>query len=42
VDDFKRAIPAALAEAQRLAASGKLGVPEKKDDETPPQQMSLF
>jgi DNA polymerase len=43
VDDFKRAIPAALAEAKRLAAEGKLGTPaEKKDDEKPPEQLSLF
>ena len=43
IDDFKRAIPAALAEARRLAAEGKLGKPKpKKDEEPPPQQMSLF
>jgi DNA polymerase len=43
VDDFKRAIPAALAEAKRLAAEGKLGAPsEKKDDDKPPEQLSLF
>lgn len=43
VEDFKRAIPAALSEARRLAAEGKLGQPEKKDDdEPPPQQLSLF
>ncbi len=43
VDDFKRAIPAALAEAKRLAAEGRLGAPpEKKDDEKPPEQLSLF
>ena len=44
VDDFKRAIPAALAEAKRLTAEGKLGAaPEKKkDDEKPPEQLSLF
>jgi DNA polymerase len=41
-DDFKRAIPAALAEAKRLATEGKLGAAEKKDDEQPPQQLSLF
>lgn len=44
IDDFKRAVPAALAEARRLAAEGKLGKPTaKKDDEPPPpQQLSLF
>jgi uracil-DNA glycosylase len=42
VDDFKRAIPAALNEARRLAAEGKLGQPEKKDDEQPPRQLTLF
>jgi len=42
VEDFKRAIPAALREARRLAAEGKLGQPEKKDDELPPQQLTLF
>jgi DNA polymerase len=42
VEDFKRAIPAALSEARRLAAEGKLGQPEKKDDEQPPQQLTLF
>ena len=41
VDDFKRAIPAALAEARRLAAEGKLSA-KKDDDDQPPQQMSLF
>ena len=44
VDDFKRAIPAALAEATRLTAEGKLGAAteKKKDDEKPPEQLSLF
>ena len=44
VDDFKRAIPAALAEAKRLTAEGKLGAAteKKKDDEKPPEQLSLF
>jgi DNA polymerase len=46
-DDFQRAIPAALAEARRLAAQGKLGAPsangaKESDDEPPPQQLSLF
>ena len=42
-EDFKRAIPAALAEAKRLAAEGKLGQPaQKTSDEPPPQQLSLF
>jgi uracil-DNA glycosylase len=42
VDDFKRAIPAALAEARRLAAEGKLSAKKDDDDDQPPQQMSLF
>lgn len=45
VDDFKRAIPAALAEAKRLTAEGKLGAATEKktkDDEKPPEQLSLF
>jgi len=43
IDDFQRAIPAALAESKRLAASGKLGNgPKNDDDAPPPQQMSLF
>jgi uracil-DNA glycosylase len=43
VDDFKRAIPAALAEATRLAAEGKLKPQDQqKKDEPPPQQLSLF
>jgi DNA polymerase len=41
VDDFKRAIPAALAEAKRLEAEGKLGQ-KKNDDKKPPEQLSLF
>jgi DNA polymerase len=39
VDDFTRALPAALAEARRLAAEGVSGAP---DEEPPPQQLSLF
>ena len=42
IDDFKHAIPAALAEAKRLAAQGKLGAAEKKDDEAPPEQLTMF
>jgi uracil-DNA glycosylase len=43
VDDFKRAIPAALAEAKRLEAEGKLATAKKQeDDQQPPQQLSLF
>ena len=43
VDDFKRAIPAALSEAKRLASQGKLGgAGDKKKDEKPPEQLSLF
>jgi uracil-DNA glycosylase len=46
-DDFQRAIPAALAEARRLAAEGKLGAKpsaSSKDegDNAPPEQLSLF
>ncbi|MBF6589967.1 MAG: uracil-DNA glycosylase [Ktedonobacterales bacterium] len=44
LDDFMTAIPAALAEAQRLAAEGTLGAPEDrgKDEPPSPQQLSLF
>ena len=42
VDDFTRALPAALAEARRLAAAGKLGRSADNDDDKPPQQMTLF
>jgi DNA polymerase len=44
LDDFKRALPAAIAEARRLAAEGKLGRPTDASthDEEPPQQLSLF
>jgi uracil-DNA glycosylase len=43
IDDFKRAIPAALAESKRLAAAGKLGADPKKDDDAPPpEQLTLF
>jgi len=40
VSDFTHALPAAIAEARRLATEGKLGQPTP--DEPPPQQMSLF
>ena len=39
--DFTHALPAALAEARRLAAEGKVGRSAAADDE-PPQQMTLF
>jgi uracil-DNA glycosylase len=43
IDDFKRSIPPALAEARRLAAEGTLGQSAKDEqDEEPPQQLSLF
>ncbi len=46
IDDFKRAIPAALEESKRLTALGKLGRPAepKKDSDggPPPEQLSLF
>jgi DNA polymerase len=43
LDDFARAIPAALAESKRLTAEGKLK-PATSDEkgEEPPQQLSLF
>lgn len=43
-EDFQRSIPAALAEARRLAGEGKLdgAKDEKRDDSPPPQQLSLF
>lgn len=40
VQDFKTALPAALVEARRLAAEGKIG--GSNPDEPPPQQLSLF
>ncbi len=42
VDDFTHALPAALAEARRLAAEGKLGRAAAHEDDEPPQQMTLF
>jgi len=46
IDDFTRAIPAAVAEADRLAAAGKLASQQPEaasdDEQSPPQQMSLF
>lgn len=42
VADFQRALPAAIAEARRLAAEGKLAAPGETRDQEPPQQMSLF
>ena len=43
VGDFTRALPAALAEARRLAEEGKLGRPGHAPDEgEAPQQMTLF
>ena len=48
-EDFRRAIPAALAEARRLAAEGKLAAKssassdeDEDKDSKPPQQLSLF
>lgn len=41
--DFQRALPAALAEAHRLANEGKLGqAMSEHGDENPPEQLSLF
>lgn len=42
LDDFRRALPAALSEARRLASEGRLGGEPAPADEPPPQQMSLF
>lgn len=42
VADFQRALPAAIAEARRLAAEGKLTTPPGAPDSEPPQQMALF
>ena len=42
VADFTHALPAALAEARRLAAEGKLGRSAASGDDEPPQQMTLF
>jgi DNA polymerase len=39
IDDFQRAIPAALAEAAKMAPPPKKQEP---DDEKPPEQLSLF
>ncbi|MEO7001594.1 MAG: uracil-DNA glycosylase [Ktedonobacterales bacterium] len=40
-DDFRRALPAALAEARRLRAEGRL-TPDTLPEDDAPQQMSLF
>jgi DNA polymerase len=40
--DFTYALPAALTEARRLAAEGKLGRSAASSDDEPPQQMTLF
>ncbi len=42
IDDFTRAIPAALAEAQRLAAEGKLVAADEQEGKEPPEQLPLF
>ncbi|HEX6819935.1 MAG TPA: uracil-DNA glycosylase, partial [Ktedonobacterales bacterium] len=36
MDDFRRALPAAIAEARRLAAAGRLA---RKDETTPPEEL---
>ncbi|HUY79497.1 MAG TPA: uracil-DNA glycosylase [Ktedonobacterales bacterium] len=42
-DDFRRALPAALAEARRLAAEGRLAQPtDTPGPDDVPQQMTLF
>ncbi len=45
-DDFRHALPAAITEARRLAAEGKLGQPTGASAPTSgddaPQQMTLF
>lgn len=42
VDDFKRAIPAALAEAARMAPPPVVQPKSANPDEKPPEQLSLF
>jgi DNA polymerase len=42
VGDFTRALPAAVAEARRLDAEGKLGKPSDQPPDEAPQQMTLF
>jgi len=43
MNDFERALPAAIAEARRLAAEGKLARPEAtRPEEPPPEQLRLF
>ncbi len=47
IEDFKTALPAAIALARQLAAQGKLGNTAQsqeaaKEDDQPPQQLSLF
>lgn len=43
IADFQRAIPAALAQAQRLEAEGQtMPAPAPDDKDQPPQQLSLF
>ena len=45
IDDFKRSIPPALAEARRLEAEGAAAKTAEKKDDTdgePPKQLSLF
>lgn len=41
-DDFRRALPAAIAEAHRLRDEGKLGGTASAPGEEPPQQMTLL
>jgi DNA polymerase len=50
LDDFRTALPAALEQARQLAAQGQLGnppagatgKPDGNEEETPPEQLSLF
>jgi DNA polymerase len=46
MEDFRRALPAAIAEARRLAAEGKLargtGTTPREEEQPPPQQLSLL
>jgi DNA polymerase len=46
MDDFRRALPAALAEARRLAAEGTMArgtaVTSPEEKSAPPEQLSLF
>ncbi len=45
MEDFRRALPAAIAEARRLAAEGKMArgsATPPREEQPPPEQLSLF